>query len=153
MDTPPSTNGDNGPTDLAHAGGAIATRDDKSRFLPGNPGGPGNPHVRNVAAWRTALADSVSVDDISQVMERLIDAAKAGKAWAIRELLDRCLGKPSVQIDVQATTEQRREYTERERIEAKRITAFLLSQGPAQLDGPDEDAAGEALSPPQWVGV
>ena len=26
-------------------------------------------------------------------MQKLIDAAKAGKAWAIRELLDRCLGK------------------------------------------------------------
>ncbi len=80
----PSTNGDNG---LAEA------RDSKGRFLPGNPGGPGNPQARNVATWRKALAEAVSADDVTQVAQRLVEAAKAGEPWAVRELLDRLLGK------------------------------------------------------------
>ena len=35
-------------------------RDVQGRFRPGNPGGPGNPFARKVAALRKALLDSVS---------------------------------------------------------------------------------------------
>ena len=101
MENVPSTNGDNGP-DLSRTEGLADARDGKGRFVKGNPGGPGNPNARNVAAWRRALVDSVSADDVAQVMQRLIDAAKDGEPWAIRELLDRCFGKPHVQIELQA---------------------------------------------------
>ena len=86
----PSPNGENG---------LVETRDSKGRFLPGNPGGPGNPQARNVATWRKALADTVSFEDVAEVTQKLLDAAKAGEPWAIRELLDRVLGKPHVQVD------------------------------------------------------
>ena len=117
----PLPNGDNG---LAE------TRDSKGRFLPGNPGGPGNPQARNVATWRQALADTVSAADVAQVTQKLVAAAKAGEPWAIREVLDRCLGKPHVQIELQADADSVREYTERERKEALRITRFLLENPP-----------------------
>jgi len=86
----PSTNGDNG---------LVETRDCKGRFLPGNPGGPGNPQARNVATWRKALADTVSFEDVTEVTQKLVDAAKAGEPWAVHELFDRLLGKPHVSVD------------------------------------------------------
>ena len=79
----PSTNGDNG-----HG------RDRRGRFVCGNPGGPGNPRIRSVSAWRAALAEVVRPGDIEAVTRTLVEHAKAGEPWAIRELLNRCLGRP-----------------------------------------------------------
>lgn len=86
----PSTKGDNG-------------RDAKGRFVPGWKGGPGNPHAAAVGAWRSALAEAVTPEDIRQVTDKLVSEAKAGESWAVRELLDRCLGKPTHSVEVEAT--------------------------------------------------
>lgn len=137
METAPSPNGDNG---LAE------TRDSKGRFLPGNPGGPGNPQARNVATWRKALADAVSAEDITEVAQRLLDAAKAGEPWAVRELLDRLLGKPYVQIELQADATEIREFDERMAVEASRLARLLLEEaGAAGLGagGPEDAQAGQ----------
>lgn len=72
----PLPNGNNGLAD---------TRDNKGRFLTGNPrraGKPTGPQRR-----RLALADFVSADDAPQVMQKLMDAAKAVASRRIRELL------------------------------------------------------------------
>lgn len=76
----PSTNGLNG-------------RDIAGRFQPGNPGGPGNPHAKRVAALRTATLEVVSDEDMRAIVGKLVDLAKAGNVPAAREVLDRCLGK------------------------------------------------------------
>lgn len=121
----PSTNGANGLP--------AVVRNAKGRFLPGNPGGPGNPQAHNVAAWRKALADTVSADDVAEVTRRLIEAAKAGEPWAVHELLDRLIGKPSVQIDFQAADMAAiPKYDERLAAEARRITRFLLENPPGE---------------------
>jgi len=65
----------------------------RGRFAKGNPGGPGNPHSRRVAALREALLESVTEDDIRAVAEALVSKAKGGDIPAVRELLDRLLGK------------------------------------------------------------
>ncbi|MBI4717157.1 MAG: hypothetical protein HY763_05075 [Planctomycetes bacterium] len=78
----PSPNGDNG-------------RDAAGRFAPGNAGGPGNPRARHSAALRRALLEAVSDDDIRLVVEKLVELAKAGDLAAIRELLDRTIGRPA----------------------------------------------------------
>ncbi len=84
-------NGFTAPT--AQSGGG--DRDPHSgRFLPGNPGGRGNPFAKRVAALRSALLDAVTPDDIAAAVRALIEKAKAGDVAAIRELLDRCIGKP-----------------------------------------------------------
>jgi hypothetical protein len=75
-------------------GGNGGDRDAHGRFTRGNSGGPGNPHVKSVAAWRSALARVVSPADIKAVLAVLLECAKAGEPWAVKELLDRCLGKP-----------------------------------------------------------
>lgn len=65
----------------------------RGRFAKGNPGGPGNPHARRVAALRTALLASVTERDVKQVAQALVKRAKQGDVPAVRELLDRLLGK------------------------------------------------------------
>jgi hypothetical protein len=92
METAPSTNGHNGPQD----------RDESGRFLAGNRGGPGNPHAAAVGRWRAALVEAVSPDDLRAVIALLVTAAKGGAIWAVRELLDRCLGSPRVKVEIEA---------------------------------------------------
>ena len=86
----PSTNGSNG-------------RDDRGRFRPGNAGGPGNPHAAAVGKWRAALASSVTPEDLQEVIRAMVDQAKAGEAWAVRELLNRCLGRPAQTVAVEGS--------------------------------------------------
>jgi hypothetical protein len=69
-------------------------RDAQGRFRPGWGGGPGNPHARAVGELRTALLTTVTADDISAIVRVLIEQAKAGEIRAIREVLDRTLGRP-----------------------------------------------------------
>lgn len=64
-----------------------------TRFGPGNKGGPGNPHAAKVSEFRAALYETVTRDDVVDVVKELVKQARAGEEWAIRELLDRCLGK------------------------------------------------------------
>ena len=68
-------------------------RDAGGRFARGNPGGPGNPKLREVARLRRALLDGVTETDIRDVVAALLDKAKAGHLPAVRELLDRLVGK------------------------------------------------------------
>ena len=65
----------------------------RGRFARGNPGGPGNPNARRVADLREALLSSIKPKDIQDVASALMQRAKAGEVAAIRELLDRLLGK------------------------------------------------------------
>jgi hypothetical protein len=81
---------------------AIVKRDEGGRFISGTAGGPGNPLVRQVASWRNALAECVSPADLCDVIDMLLHAARRGEPWAVKEVLDRCLGKPK-------PTEQARE--------------------------------------------
>ena len=84
MDTP-NPNGSNGASD----------RNSHGQFLPGNQAavGHGNPHADKAQTWRTALAETVTEDDLRSVIAKLVEKARAGERWAVRELLDRCLGK------------------------------------------------------------
>ena len=77
-------------------------RDDKGRFVPGYKGGPGNPRASHVEAWRKALVEAVTPEDIADVVRILVVAAKAGKKWAIPELLNRTVGKPTEHVALEA---------------------------------------------------
>ena len=65
----------------------------KGRFAPGNSGGPGNPHGKRTAWMREALLNAVTENDIRAVALTLVARAKDGEMAAIRELLDRVIGK------------------------------------------------------------
>ena len=118
-------------------------RDHRGKFAPGNPGGPGNPHVRKVAKLRRAMLAAVSTDDIKAVVAKLVEKALDGDVVAIRELLDRCLGKAPVAItgsdggpielaairdnreifDVNGFAEHLRQFEAHQSDEAKRIAS------------------------------
>jgi len=68
--------------------------ENKGRFAPGNPGGPGNPFARQVAALRQALLNSVTADDIQAVARALIQRASEGNVQAAKLLLSYAIGKP-----------------------------------------------------------
>jgi len=69
-------------------------RDAKGRFAPGNPGGPGNPFARQVAALRQALLNSVTPADLQAVAKALIQRAVEGNVQAAKLLLSYTIGKP-----------------------------------------------------------
>ncbi len=101
-------------------------RDGHGRFAQGNPGGPGNPHAAAVGRWRTALAHTVTEDDLRAVIAKLVERAKAGERWAVCELLDRCLGKPVQPVGTAGELETR----------PVRI-ALVLDEGPAAVSRDD----------------
>jgi hypothetical protein len=82
----PSTNGPDG-------------RDANGRFTRGNPGGPGNPHAKRVASLRRVLLDAITEDDMLAIAQLLVAKAREGDLIAIRELLDRTIGKPTKTLD------------------------------------------------------
>lgn len=76
---------------------AASGRDARGRFVKGNPGGPGNPHIRRLSRLRSIFLDAISDEDFHVIAVRLVQRAKAlGDATSIREVLDRTIGKGSL---------------------------------------------------------
>ncbi|MCC6581439.1 MAG: hypothetical protein IT440_13460 [Phycisphaeraceae bacterium] len=86
-------------------------RDQHGRFATGNAGGPGNPLGGKVAKLRAALVEAVSEDDIRAVAATLVSLAKGGDPQAIKELLNRALGRP-LEHDILARIEALEQNTE-----------------------------------------
>jgi len=75
-------------------------RGEGGKFAPGTCGGTGNPNAKKVAAWRQALVDAVTAEDLEAIIRQLVVTARAGDPWAVREILDRCLGKAVAQVEL-----------------------------------------------------
>lgn len=73
----------------------------------GNPNG--RPKERPFAdALHVALAEDdpvTKVRKLRRIADKLVDAAVAGEAWAIREVMDRIDGKPVQSAEVNATVD------------------------------------------------
>lgn len=80
----PSTHGSNG--DARTPGG---------KFAKGNKLGRGNPLAGRAARIRATLLKELKPADAKEIGAMLIVMAKAGDMAAIRELLDRTIGKPA----------------------------------------------------------
>lgn len=74
-------------------------RDGRGRFTAGNNLGRGNPLAGRAARIRAAILDELSPEDARAIARKLIEMCKAGDLAAIKELLDRAIGKPA-QADV-----------------------------------------------------
>ena len=68
-------------------------RDDRGRFLPGNPGGPGNPHAKRAGEFKAAILEALTPQDVTRIVHKLVELACAGDVPAAKELLNRVLGK------------------------------------------------------------
>lgn len=82
--------------------GRSSGRDTHGRFTAGNRFARGNPHNQRAQLLRARLLERVAGDDIDRIIEALIAKAKTGDIVAIREVLDRCMGKPRQAIDMDA---------------------------------------------------
>src|SRR5207244_3383920 len=97
-----STAHENGTVSSGRANGkpqAASGRDANGRFVKGNPGGPGNPFARKVAALRKALINFVTVDDMKHVAFILKEKAMSGDLAAIKLLFQYVVGKPTETVD------------------------------------------------------
>jgi len=68
-------------------------RDRRGRFLPGNPGGPGNPDAAKLWRLRAAVTAAVTEADVRRVMRTLLRKATGGDMLAAKVFLDRVVGK------------------------------------------------------------
>jgi len=62
-------------------------------FQKGNPGGTCNPYAKLNKTWKLLVQSAVTEADLLEVMKILIEKAKKGDMKAIKELLDRLIGK------------------------------------------------------------
>jgi hypothetical protein len=69
------------------------------KFAPGNQFGPGNPFARKCAAFRAALMEAVTEQDIKDIAVKLRDDAKAGDKAAVKLLFQYVIGKPQPAVD------------------------------------------------------
>ena len=65
----------------------------RAPFEVGNPGGPGNPKLRHLAALRTAIAECTTREQVLEVLDKLRELALAGDVTAGRVWLERVVGK------------------------------------------------------------
>ncbi len=72
----------------------IDGRQPGGRFAPGNKFSKGNPYTQQVARLRAALMEAVTPEKLTAIVQALIREAEGGNIPAIREVLDRTLGKP-----------------------------------------------------------
>jgi len=72
-------------------------RDAKGRFAPGNTLSRGhtNHRAKRQQEYKEAILRAVSPNDLRAIVRKLVEMAKAGNLAAIKEVLDRCLGRVS----------------------------------------------------------
>ena len=84
-------------------------RNPLGQFSAGNSAALGTHHSKaqtNGRALKVAMMEAVSAKDMVAIVKKLIKQAKQGDVPAIKELFDRCLGKPlqTHEVDVEVRT-------------------------------------------------
>jgi hypothetical protein len=77
-------------------------RQTNGQFAKGNQFGPGNPFARKCAAFRAALMEAVTEQDIKDIAVKLRDEAKSGDKAAVKLLFQYVIGKPQPAVDPDA---------------------------------------------------
>ena len=101
------------------------------RFAPGTKPGPGNPHAKKIAAMRAELFSAISPADIRKVLRAMFKKAVEGDVHAASLILDRTLGKVTLDINGRLFAE----------IAIANRLPPGLPRDPALLDRMDADAA------------
>src|SRR5947208_5522812 len=83
------------PTEPAAQTPATNGHEANGRFARGNPGGPGNPFARQVAALRKVIINRLTEEDLLAITEALRAKAKEGNVGAAKLLLAYGIGKPA----------------------------------------------------------
>lgn len=69
------------------------------RFLKGNYGGPGNPQLQQLAAYKEVVRAAVTPKQLIAVLRKMLEKARGGDVLAAKVLLDRTLGKVQASSD------------------------------------------------------
>lgn len=75
-------------------------RDKKGRFGEGNTYAKGNPVNSALHHFRKLVLTQTKDSDIKAVWAKLVQKAKNGEPWAIREMFDRVMGKPQQSVEI-----------------------------------------------------
>lgn len=70
------------------------------RFGPGNTFAKGNPMHIAQCHFRKLVMSETTDEQLKQVWAKLVTLALAGEPWAIRELMDRVLGKAQQTVEL-----------------------------------------------------
>jgi hypothetical protein len=73
----------------------ITVRESNGRFGIGNPGGPGNPFGRRLAALRSAFLNAATEERLQELSEKLFQMALGGDVAAAKLFLAYAVGKPT----------------------------------------------------------
>ena len=74
------------------------------KFKKGNPGGGGKAALyKDKIRYNDLLRKCVTDDEFKKVAAKLLEKAQEGEGWAIRELMDRLMGKPKQVAEVDIT--------------------------------------------------
>jgi hypothetical protein len=128
-------------------------RESNGRFAKSNRGGPGNPFARQVAAFRACLLNSVTQDDLKEIVYQLLELAKDGELQAIKLLFSYLLGtpKPVVEPDELDLHEMHLAHQTALAAEALQEAAPArpsANDAPLPLDGPVESPAASVHEAP-----
>lgn len=107
-------------------GAPILGRDDKGRFVRGNPGGPGNPFARKTAALRSALIRKMDEDRIEKLADKLIEQALDGDVPSARLVLQYAIGLPTQAVDPDDVDRLEWEREQRQVVTAAEVKAATL---------------------------
>jgi len=69
--------------------------DAKGRFLPGNPGGPGNPFARQTASSLRAIREAFTEERLKEVAEMVYRKARGGDLAAAKIMFSYAGGRPA----------------------------------------------------------
>jgi hypothetical protein len=81
-------------------------REANGRFAKGNRGGPGNPFARQCAAFRQALFQAVTEDDLQAIAAMLVRKAREGDLAAAKLLLAYVVGRPAEVVNPDTLDDQ-----------------------------------------------
>ncbi len=68
-------------------------RDAKGKFVKGNPGGPGNPYARKIAALRQSLIKHLGPRELYEIVRLLVGQAMCGNIESTKVLFQYVIGK------------------------------------------------------------
>ena len=102
-----------------------AGRDAKGRFTKNNPGGPGNPFARQVAALRQEFLKAASKEDMAEIARVMIAKAKEGDAAAAKIVLQYTLGRPAEAVDPDRLDEGEWQQWQREVVHTREVDAVF----------------------------
>jgi hypothetical protein len=105
-----------------------AYRDDKGRYLPGHPGGPGRPRRAVEQEYLAVLADAVPLRLWKEIVARAVRDAIAGDPMSRRWIGEHLLGRKPESLTALAASELARTKDDEIRVRAAGLRTSVETQ-------------------------